>query len=463
MIPTLVHERIDWLTAAFRVTLADDVRRELIRAGEVARTHGVSDVGIAGDRWALHAMASSSKFRLVRESHASLVIDVNAKGPLVQTLDPIDGTVRHEQESGWSLAVDFSGACCADRTFDELRTECKRIACALGEVHENRVRRIDPAKDLAGRALRDRDRRLFVRRSRVRTRLDPPRPIGNDIRGPARHVSDEDLAALATAHETRKLTGITIGKGDVMCRLYDKREELATCSPDKLQAEEARWTSGGWDGKAPVTRVEFQLRTVALRELGIISLDEAIDYETGELVPLDESYLARVWGSCLRWVRHVDQVRTRDGRPQRLTRCPESPLWRVLREGRVRAGEPIKRVRVRGGCSTSQTLGCALSTAAVNGHTLPPMSENVNDYKTNGAEGLRAMLAQVLAWNLDLITVEQIERWGTPEDACVHFAVLSNAARARFARFQRERVPPWLTSKQGSTRAAPSRAQLSTD
>lgn len=68
-------------------------------------------------------------------------------------------------------------------------------------------------------------------------------------------------------------TGYSFGKGEVMCRLYDKRAEIE--HSQKVWFEDM-WRQRGWDGQAPVTRVEFQMRR---KFLGSMQIDTVKDLE----------------------------------------------------------------------------------------------------------------------------------------------------------------------------------------
>ncbi|MFT5700262.1 MAG: hypothetical protein ACI8ZB_003134 [Desulforhopalus sp.] len=62
----------------------------------------------------------------------------------------------------------------------------------------------------------------------------------------------------------RKLSGITLGKGNIMLRVYDKVLELQN-SPHKQIVFSEIWNSIPYD-KHPVTRLEFQLRRTVLKQ-----------------------------------------------------------------------------------------------------------------------------------------------------------------------------------------------------
>lgn len=505
---SIVHNRVDALHVAFRVTIDELGRVALRRAADVADVHGRSAVHVAGLDWELRASAAKTVYLLRREEHASCKIDLNAPGGQITTRENTLGEVVADEQPGWTISIEIRASHLAEVGFSEALAESKRLARAFGKVHESRLRRIDLAADVAGWRIRDRDRRALVRRSRVRTsdfarrapeRLerrsrdresDRPSPergyvrmADQSVRENAKAVSSGDAPRVwdrdAVGHSTpRRTTGLTIGRGDVVARIYNKREELRCCSPHKQGAEETRWTSGGWDGRSDVTRVEFQLRGEAIREIGARSIDSLTDPrtgetienavhdpETGEVLEL-ASYLPRIWSTCLRWVRLVERHRTRSGRWAPLTRCSEDQRWSLLHRASWGGADrtPIRRRRERGGASSSQALGSLLSVAAARGLLASTLPEEPAAWKASSADQLRSMLQQVAAFGVDLIAVDMLERWNGPEHACVHLAVLWNAARARFARIHEKEKVPWLQkSNPESTRPEPSRLRLSTD
>lgn len=69
-------------------------------------------------------------------------------------------------------------------------------------------------------------------------------------------------------------TGYTFGKGDVRCRVYDKRAEIE--HSQKVWFEEI-WRKRGWDGETPVTRVEFQTRRDFLHSMQVETVKDLED------------------------------------------------------------------------------------------------------------------------------------------------------------------------------------------
>lgn len=467
--PRIVHNRVDALVLAFRVTILDDTRTLLRRHADVAAVHGRVAAHVADLDWELRAGSVPSVFNLRRDQHVRVRIDLNAAGA---TLTPSVDSLGHaivEAQAGWTVELVAYAAHLASVGEREVFREMFEIARKLGRVHECRMRRIDFAADVNGWALRDKDRRAFVRRSRVRTSIYSPAPDGYDLRAPA---TDKSVRASATAHETRQITGFTVGRGDVVARIYDKREELnLDASKHKAPAEEERWKKGGWDGESGITRVEFQIRGEALKELGARTiLDDAgtlagaHDESTGELMTLWDQ-IPRMWASMRLWLRLVERKKTRTGRAMPLTRCPDDPRWAVLESASWGKAPAIHRKRERGGASSAQALGSMLSVAAARGKLKGELCEDRKNYETGSVEKLRALLTVLGGWSTDLIASDLIDRWGSCEEACVHVAILWNAARARFARMleKKEKIPWQIGSKLVSTELEELRAVVKLD
>jgi hypothetical protein len=141
-------------------------------------------------------------------------------------------------------------------------------------------------------------------------------------------------------------SGWVIGEGALMARLYDKTLEIKKSGKTYLLP---LWLAQGWDGVAPVYRLEFQLRTDALREL------------SASKYPAVLGNLGGLWRYCMeKWLRLTvpnpgDDTRSRWG---------THPLWDELRitawEG---AGEASRTPVVFGRLPASQKLYAAFLSA----------------------------------------------------------------------------------------------------
>ena len=111
-----------------------------------------------------------------------------------------------------------------------------------------------------------------------------------------------------------KATGYTFGKGDLVCRIYDKLEEV--------KHSEKAWfldmyRERGWDGESPVTRVEFQARRAHLKAQQITTITD-LQFRRADLW----RYFSNEWISLR------DLVATDSNR----RRWPVKEFWRVVRD-----------------------------------------------------------------------------------------------------------------------------------
>lgn len=123
------------------------------------------------------------------------------------------------------------------------------------------------------------------------------------------------------------LSGLTFGArgAKIYARLYDKRLEIAKSSQHTWF--EDLWRSAGWDGEAPVWRVEFELRRDGLRDM-----DCLLDEGTGELrdISVDTvddviEHLPSLWRYCTAWL----SLRVDNG-DQNRSRWPLAKVWELL-------------------------------------------------------------------------------------------------------------------------------------
>ncbi|HET9954946.1 MAG TPA: hypothetical protein VFQ61_10605 [Polyangiaceae bacterium] len=148
------------------------------------------------------------------------------------------------------------------------------------------------------------------------------------------------------------VTGRTFGDGSaLMGRVYDKTLELKQRHlPDseKTLTEHAAWRAAGWDGKKPVTRVEFEMKRDALESFGIETADGLTDERLRELW----SYLTGKW------------LRYSDGKAGRRERCQVDPRWHLIQSIPFATGvaRPLERIHGRKrGATPEQACGVVLS------------------------------------------------------------------------------------------------------
>ena len=114
----------------------------------------------------------------------------------------------------------------------------------------------------------------------------------------------------------KKLTGVSLGKGNMMLRIYDKVEELKKDS-EKSALFYSIWGIDPLD-ELPVTRFEFQLRRPAL-----IQFQSKIN-TLNDL----ENHLASIWEYCTQaWARlTLDPV----DRNHHQSRSTDHPTWKLV-------------------------------------------------------------------------------------------------------------------------------------
>jgi hypothetical protein len=162
-------------------------------------------------------------------------------------------------------------------------------------------------------------------------------------------------ASRITPHYDRgKFTGLSIGRGALMARIYDKTLELRSSGKD--------WFFDVWrrapqyDATRPVWRLEFQLRRVGLRSFRLGRNDKRIN-DFWELAPA----AGELWRHCTsRWLA----LKTRSSRTRHLL----DPAWSRLHSGGfadgVWNGNPGNLYRLARETSSSRCLGQLTGYAA---------------------------------------------------------------------------------------------------
>ncbi|MCU7817559.1 MAG: hypothetical protein KZQ57_01480 [gamma proteobacterium symbiont of Lucinoma myriamae] len=74
----------------------------------------------------------------------------------------------------------------------------------------------------------------------------------------------------------KKHSGFSIGKGDVVGRIYNKLLEIQTSRKDYLLQ---LWKENNWDGDRDVWRVEFQFRREFLQSIGIVFIQDFLNQQ----------------------------------------------------------------------------------------------------------------------------------------------------------------------------------------
>jgi hypothetical protein len=108
--------------------------------------------------------------------------------------------------------------------------------------------------------------------------------------------------------------------GDQSVRAYLKRDEIAATGNGDYLLEQ--WSAAGDDGVSPVTRVEAQTRRRVLRQLGVITAEDAI------------AMAGQVWVySTDKWLRWIDPATA-----TRAVRAKVDQRWGTVQHARVAAG-----------------------------------------------------------------------------------------------------------------------------
>ncbi len=123
-------------------------------------------------------------------------------------------------------------------------------------------------------------------------------------------------------------TGFSLGKGQLMFRVYDKLAELKRSGKTYMKR---LWEKAGWN-HGPVTRIEFQIRKKALSTFDQIR-------ERGRYWSVVADCLPAIWGYLTgSWLT----LRTRTADKQR-SRWPVDPIWKKVQAMGWGAVEPVRR------------------------------------------------------------------------------------------------------------------------
>lgn len=173
-------------------------------------------------------------------------------------------------------------------------------------------------------------------------------------------------AVSSSIHFTgRNISGISIGKGNLMCRIYDKRTELkikqATAKEDFFNRQ---WGLNSRDQTTPVVRVEFQYRREALTEF------KTDDLERIETLDDLKKSLNGLWAySSKLWAKHCEHDIDRSNNHQSRD-AVTSPFWKLVQLASFDGENPnLWRKREKAQHSNvvaliDQGVGCLVSAVA---------------------------------------------------------------------------------------------------
>jgi hypothetical protein len=196
---------------------------------------------------------------------------------------------------------------------------------------------------------------------------------------------------------------------------------LARNDGDKRNEEHARWRASGWNGEDDVTRVEFQMRGDALKEL-----------EAREPAALF-SRIDAIWAYATRkWTRLA-----RRGSATRLDRCETDVRWHAVQHVVfARAdGEVAQRVRQRSPARARLVVGVALNYGASVGAVTPCPVRSGRAYVAHWSEEratayVREHIAHAMQRSGSAAADALLAAYGA-KDAAAYLIERTNAACAR--------------------------------
>jgi hypothetical protein len=201
------------------------------------------------------------------------------------------------------------------------------------------------AADIAGKPLASLKESEYVRRGHVtRWHLEDAQIL--DI-APSAHYLDERTTNLVVVRYREPETFSFSQTAPHSAAVYNKPREIRTHSRDKLWFAEI-WRAHGWDGKAPIVRVEMRYDRAVLHSFGDEMRGDGDDREEGaalvmgiETLPVLFANLDRMWQySTQKWLRHTVPNGCKDR-----SKWPTSPWWRTVQSVTFEQAEAAPFVR----------------------------------------------------------------------------------------------------------------------
>lgn len=332
--PRLVGLRIDALVVAYRVQLSAEARSALRGSSAKATTHGKAELSmvIPGKSGYLDQERCIAQL-IAQKGERVCFANGDLRGIFIETL-------ADAEEPGWSLELTARATYLAQHPLGDVVQEFRTWARTFGHVVEERLRRVDLCADFTGWRIKPEDAEAYVRppRSTLTSFASYPKP-------------DDDTWTKTYRRAGTIVTGHTVCPGNaLMMRCYDKTQELdVTNNQEKRRIEEAIWSEAGWRRGDQVTRIEFQIRGEASKELLSRSVDRLLRECPG------------LWRYCTeKWVRLVDPTTN-----ARLRRCDLDSRWRAVQSVHWGPRQPrLERSRTRGMATVTQAFGTALTALA---------------------------------------------------------------------------------------------------
>ncbi|MBU0730207.1 MAG: hypothetical protein KKA70_10725 [Proteobacteria bacterium] len=150
-------------------------------------------------------------------------------------------------------------------------------------------------------------------------------------------------------------TGIELGQGDIMLRIYDKVLEIKR-NPTKQSVFSSVWNKEQYN-ETPVTRVEFQIRRQVLKQMKVHSLSDLDEKKSG------------IWRYCTQhWTRLTQNPVDRKNRHQ--DRATSHPWWHEVQQIKFNTQlQEIVREKIRSSKDidvlVDMVAGCALSIGII--------------------------------------------------------------------------------------------------
>lgn len=193
---------------------------------------------------------------------------------------------------------------------------------------------------------------LVEKVSRVDFCCDINRAIGETgIEDDARHITR--AAKYALYKQNGSITGVMVGSGSVVLRVYDKLRELQ----EKRADEKLHFFRKIWGDIDHVTRCEFQLRREALKELDISDTSVKTVMRSTK----------KIWRYLTeKWFRHTENPVDRKNKNHK--RSESSTFWRKVRLAfgftRIAAARNRKQRHVNLPSLMKQASGCMVTALA---------------------------------------------------------------------------------------------------
>ncbi|MDR2548739.1 MAG: hypothetical protein LBD10_00805 [Desulfobulbus sp.] len=228
-----------------------------------------------------------------------------------------------------------------------------------GTIHKNSVSEVHLCADSIGQDIRElgleRYDHWITRANKFFSYYDHSR---QKFSGITWNQSEGDLGNLSAYTGVVTETGISVGQGDIMLRVYDKVLEIEK-NDAKQSLFASVWHRDDLEG-VQVTRTEFQLRKTVLKQFRIKTLQDL--YEK----------LSALWTYCVTdWARLCTEPFDRSNRHQ--DRAKIHPWWQRLQELQWIGDESASRRKCMPTKNKRQLedmlVGVALNLAAIHGYT----------------------------------------------------------------------------------------------